>query len=158
VYEWLLFMHVALVLAFMLLHGVQVTVTWIKRFEADPEQNLGLFAALPSVLPLRITMVTLIVSGFLLVAWLNIWTKGWIWLSLLLLVLLWLSMWRWGGGYYGALSLTADAAISARGTSDEAAARAAFNAVRLSWHAPGLTVIGVVGTLVILWLMVFRPF
>ena len=47
-YRWLLFLHFGAVLVFMLAHGVQVMVTWKKRWEADPAQNLALFGPLPA--------------------------------------------------------------------------------------------------------------
>ena len=52
-YRWWLFLHVGSVLVFMLAHGVQVMVTWKKRWQSDPEENLALFEPLPEVRWLR---------------------------------------------------------------------------------------------------------
>jgi hypothetical protein len=157
-YQWLIFLHVGSVLVFMLLHGVQVVVTWKKRWETDPARNMALFEALPSSMPLRISLAAVVVSGIALVALLDIWTRVWVWASLVLLAVIWLAMWRWGAGYYDAMAQTSEAAIAAAGTADEPTARAGFDRARLSQSVPAMTVVGIGGTAVILWLMVFKPF
>lgn len=157
-YQWLLFLHIGSVLVFMLLHGVQVTVTWKKRWEQDPARNLALFEALPNgVRTLRLPILAVVGSGLILVAFLGIWTRWWIWLSLALLVAIWLTMWQWGGRYYTLMQETAERAITAAGTPEESAARAEFDKARIDWRAPAMTVVGLAGIAVILWLMIFRP-
>ncbi len=157
-YQWLLFLHIGAVLTFMLAHGVQVMVTWKKRWEPDPARNLALFDALPSVWPLRLATVALVISGFLLVFFLGIWTRAWVWLSLALLGAIWLTMWRWGAAYYNLMQDTAERAIAAKDTMDEAATLAEFENARLAWHPLAMTIVGIGGVAVILWLMIFKPF
>ena len=157
-YQWLLFLHIATVLGFMLAHGVQVMVMLQQRREPDPERNLALFDNLPDVLPLRILLVSVVATGFLLVAVLSLWGRWWIWLSLLVLALIWLAMYRFGGAYYTLLEEAATRAIEARGTPLEANAMAAFARGRKAWHPAVLAVSGLGGIAVILWLMVFQPF
>ena len=156
-YHWLLFLHVATVLGFMLAHGVQVTVMLKQRSEADPDRNLALFEILPDVLLLRILGVSVVATGFLLVAALSLWGRWWVWLSLVLLALIWLAMYRFGGAYYTLLEEAAARAVEARGTPLEADAAAAFARARRAWHPAALAVTGLGGITVILWLMVFKP-
>lgn len=157
-YQWLVFLHVGSVLVFMLLHGVQVTVTWKKRWEPDPTRNQALFEALPNgVRTLRLPIIAVVATGLVLVAFLGIWTQWWIWLTLVILVAIWLTMWRWGGGYYNLIQAAADRAIAAAGTPDESSSLAAFEKARLDWRTPAMTIVGVGGIAAILWLMVFRP-
>lgn len=66
-------------------------------------------------------------------------------------------MWRWGGGYSNLMQGTAERAIAASGTPEEPAALAEFQKARLSWYTPAMTIVGIGGIGVILWLMVFRP-
>lgn len=157
-YRWLLFLHIATVLGFMLAHGVQVMVMLKQRSEPDPERNLALFDILPDVLALRILLVSVAATGFLLVAVLSLWGRWWVWLSVFLLALIWLAMYRFGGAYYTLLEETAARAIEARGTPLEADAAAAFARARRAWHPAALAVTGLGGIIVILWLMVFQPF
>lgn len=157
-YHWLLFLHIALVLGFMLAHGVQVVVMFKQRSEPDPERNLALFDILPDVLPLRILALSVVATGFLLVAALSLWSRWWIWLSLFLLALIWVAMYRFGGAYYTLLEEAAARAIEARGTPLEADAMAAFGRARGARHPAALAVTGLGGITLILWLMVFKPF
>jgi hypothetical protein len=157
-YHWLLFMHIGSVLVFMLAHGVQVTVTWKMRREADPLQNFALFGSLPVTYWLRLAVLAVVATGVILVAFLNIWTSLWIWASLALLVLIWLLMYRWGGAYYTGIEETGQKAIDAAGTPSAADAQAAFDRARRSWMVPAMTAVGIGGVAVILWLMIFKPF
>jgi hypothetical protein len=158
VYRWLLFLHIAMVLGFMLAHGVQVMIMLKQRSEPDPERNLALFDILPDVLALRILLVSVVATGFLLVAALSVWDRWWIWLSLSLLALIWIAMYRFGGAYYTLLEEAATRAIGARGRPSEADAAAAFARARRAWYPAALAVTGLGGIAVILWLMVFQPF
>jgi len=157
-YQWLVFLHIATVPAFMLAHGVQVAVMLKQRAEPDPERNLALFEVLPSVLSLRLLALSVIVTGFLLVAALSLWGRWWVWLSLFVLGLIWVAMYRFGGAYYTLIEETAARATQERGTALEADAAAAFARARRGWQPAALAVSGLGGIAVILWLMVFQPF
>jgi len=156
--QWLLFLHVATVLAFMLGHGLQVGVMWRQREEPDPRRNLAFFEVLPSSLPLRILGASVILSGLLLTAAMSLWDRAWIWLSIGALAAIWVVMWRYGGLYYDAIETAGARAIEAEGTADEPSARAAWDRARLGPEPAVLTIVGVGGLLAILWLMMFRPF
>ena len=157
-YPWLLYLHIAAVIAFMLGHGVQVAVMLRQRSEGDPERNLALFEMLPTVKPLRYMSLGIVVTGLLLVAVLSLWARWWIWTSLGLLVGIWLVMYRFGGAYYTGLEDAATRAIESRGQTDEADAMAAFTRARRGPHPLILAAVGLGGVAVILWLMVFKPF
>lgn len=156
-YLWLLFLHIAAALAFMLAHGVQVSIMLRQRAEPDPERNLQLFEVLPPVGPLRLLVAAVVVSGVLLVVTLSLWLKAWIWLSLALIVAIWAVMYRLGGGYYNQLEEAATRAIGARGTAEETEADAAFVRARRSMDPIWLAASGLGGVAVITWLMVFKP-
>lgn len=158
-YEWVVFIHVASVLAFMLAHGVHVTGMWAFRREPDPERALTFFNDMPTTIWLRVPLAVVIASGAVagfLGSW---WGEGWIWASLALLVAIAVAMWRYGGGYFGLVQEAAEAAIEARTTDPgNPGAQAAYDAARRSWHTPAMTVLGLGGAAVILALMMFKPF
>ncbi|MEX2547248.1 MAG: hypothetical protein WD830_05600 [Chloroflexota bacterium] len=79
-------------------------------------------------------------------------------MSLILLAVIWVTMWRWGAAYYNLMQDTAERAIAAKDTVDGAATLAEFERARLAWHPFAMTIVGLVGVAVILWLMIFRPF
>jgi hypothetical protein len=158
-YEWVLFVHVASVLAFMLAHGIHVTVMWAMRGEADPERSMTFFNALPTATGLRILLVVVVATGAIAAFMGSWWGSGWIWASLLLLIVIAVGMWRFGGGYFGLVQEAAEAAIAARETDPiNPGPQAAFDAARRSWHTIGMSVLGLGGIAVILWLMMFKPF
>ncbi len=156
-YSWLLYVHIGAVLVFMLAHGVQVMVTWKMRWQADPAKMVQLFEALPLTLPLRWGVLAIFASGIVLVAVLNLWLSVWIWVSLAILAAIWLAMYRWGGEYYTLIENTVVPLMDATDESAVPEMRAAFDRARLSWRVPAMTVVGIGGVAVILWLMVFRP-
>ena len=157
--EWVVFIHVASVLAFMLAHGVHMTAMWAMRREPDPERMLTFFNDLPTTRGLRVILLAVVLSGALAGFMGSWWGRGWIWASLALLAFIAVAMWRFGGAYFSLLEETAGAAVAARSEEpSRAASQAAYDAARRSWHTPGLSIIGLGGLALILWLMMFKPF
>ena len=158
-YEWVVFLHVASVLAFMLAHGVHAAAMWAMRAEADPERSLAFFNDVPNVLMLRVLLAAVVASGVtagFLGSW---WDNGWIWASLLVLTAIAIVMWRFAGGFYGLMQEAAERAVAARtGEPADPAPQAAFDAARRGWHTVGVSAIGLGGLAIILWLMMFKPF
>ena len=158
-YQWVVFAHVASVLAFMLAHGIHVTVMWAMRGEPDPERALTFFNDLPVATGLRILLAAVIATGATAGFMGSWWGSGWIWASLVLLAIIAVAMWRFGGGYFGLVQQAAEAAIGARATDpSNPAPMAAYDAARRSWHTIGMSVLGLGGIAIILWLMMFKPF
>src|SRR4026207_466018 len=96
-YEWVVFVHVASVLAFMLAHGVHVTAMWAMRREPDPERMLTFFNDLPVAMGLRVLLAMVVLSGATAGVMGSWWGSGWIWTSLVLLAFIAVAMWRLGG-------------------------------------------------------------
>lgn len=158
-YEWLVFLHVAAVLAFLLLHGAHVAAMWKMRAEADPEVSLTLFRSMSTAPWLRIVLAAVVGTGVLVGFMGDWWDRGWMWASLAILVAIWAAMWRYGGGYFGLVNDAATNAIEARASAaGDSAAQEAFDVARRSWYAPAVMAIGLGGLALLLWLMVFKPF
>ena len=157
--EWVVVLHVAAVLAFMLAHGVHVAAMWAMRAEPDPERALTMFNPVPSATTLRVLLAVIVASGVLAGFMGSWWDRGWIWTSLGLLLGISVFMWRFGGGFYGLLQAAAEQAVAARTSgAPDPQAQAAFDAVRGGWHTVGVSVVGLGGLAIILWLMMFKPF
>ncbi|MCZ7545963.1 MAG: hypothetical protein M5R40_21660 [Anaerolineae bacterium] len=154
-YRWVVFMHIAATFGFLLAHGVQAAVMLKFRVEADPERSLTLFNVLPRLRLVRLTTVLIVITGLIAGFMLNWWRQGWLWASLALLIVITVLMARYGSGYFGMIAGSAARAVEAgkRGPDMDA-----FNAARTAWHPIGMTVVGVGGFAVILWLMMFKPF
>ena len=158
-YQWVVFVHVASILALMLAHGVHVTAMWAMRREPDPERMLTFFNDLPKPTALRVLLAVVVLSGAVAGFMGSWWGSGWIWTSLALLALIAVAMWWFGGQFYSLVEGTAEGALAARSTDPpDPVPQAAYDAARDSWQTPGLTVIGLGGLAAILWLMMFKPF
>ena len=158
-YEWLILLHVAAVLAFMLAHGVHISAMWRMRAEPDPVVSSTLLNVVPSAVVLRILLAVIVGTGVLAGFMGSWWTRGWIWTSLAVLVVIWVAMWRYAGAYYGLVEDAAARAIEARGSdATDATAQREFDAARRGWQTMAMTVVGFGGVAVILWLMMFKPF
>jgi hypothetical protein len=159
VYDWVVFVHVASILAFMLAHGVHVTAMWAMRREPDPERMLTFFNDLPKTTGLRALLAVVVLSGAIAGFMGGWWGSGWIWLSLALLACIAIGMWWFGGTFYGLVGAAAEAALAAR-TADPSnpGPQAAYDAARRGWQTIGMSVLGLGGLAVILWLMMFKPF
>jgi hypothetical protein len=111
-YNWVVLLHVASVLAFMLAHGVHVSAMWAMGGEADPERMLTFFNIVPSITTLRILLAALLLSGAVAGFMGSWWGRGWIWTSLALLAFIAVTMWRFGGEFYlsGGAGITSQSA------------------------------------------------
>lgn len=160
--RWVLFLHLAAVLGFMLAHGVHVTVMWRIRAEPEPERIEWLFHPLPSTRLVQALTVAIVATGVIGGIVVPYWRQWWMWLSLALLVAITWVMRRYGGGYFGLIETPTteliEAAKSGADGAELAAKRAAYDAARLSPHPFIVTIVGLGGLGVILWLMVFKPF
>ena len=158
-YEWVIFVHVASILGFMLAHGVHMTAMWAMRGEPDPARMLTFFNDVPTAIVLRIVLAVVVLSGATAGFMGSWWGSGWIWISLLLLAIISVVMWRFGGEFFSIVEEAAEAASAAR-TEDppNPGPQAAYDAARRNWHTLGLSAIGLGGLGVILWLMMFKPF
>lgn len=145
-YEWVVFVHIASVLAFMLAHGVHVTAMWATRREPDPERMLTFFNDLPKPTLLRILLAVLVISGATAGFMGSWWGSGWIWASLAYLTVIAVAMWYAGGTFFGTVEEAATAAIAARGREpSDPGPQAAYDAARGGWQTIGMSVLGLGG-------------
>ena len=157
--DWLVLTHVAAVLGLMLAHGVHATVMWRFRGEPDPERALAFFEVVPSTALIRTLLAVVVLTGGAAAYARSSWGQGWIWTSLVLLAAIAEAMRRWGGGYYGLVQAAAEKAIADRAVDPGSSVwQAEYDAARSSWHVIGVSVIGLGGLVIILWLMMLKPF
>jgi hypothetical protein len=106
--------------------------------------------------------VAIVVTGLIGGIVIPYWRQWWMWLSLVLLLAITWAMRRYGGGYFGLMETPTmevlEAAKSGGDPAGLALKRGAYHAARLRPHPFIVTVVGLGGLAVILWLMVFKPF
>lgn len=161
-YQLLVYLHVVGVFGFLLAHGASAGVAFKLRGERNPDRirallDLSVWSYLVMWVGLLVLVITGIISGFLG----SHWSRGWIWASIVLLVAIFVIMGLYGSRYYGrvrsAVGLkpyrrTDQVTLGEVQSEDDIATLLNTN------HPLILALIGFGGLLVILWLMMFKPF
>ena len=160
--RWIVFLHVAGVFAFAAGHGVSMFVAWRVRNEPDRARLAALLDISGVSLGVAgIGMLVLLISGILAGIVANDFGKAWLWVSLALFLVIGGVMTPIGSAYLSRLR----AAIGQRTRNLKAGdpdpvpvSDDELAAVRASRAPDQLLAIGGGGFLVILYLMMFRPF
>ena len=154
-YPWFVFAHIAGVLGFMLAHGVSVAVLLRLRRERD-RQRIATLLELSggSMLAFYLSIVLLLGGGVAAGFSGNWWGAGWIWVSLAMFLAIAASMYPLGSRYFRRIR----AAVGMRPSGAPMVSDEELEEVLRSGRAAAVAVVGFGGIVVILWLMVFKPF
>lgn len=153
-HRWVVFVHVAGVLAFVMAHGISAYVTLRLPKERDPAriaQLLELSAS--STGPMWNAIGVLVLAGVAAGFTGGFWGQGWIWAAIVVLVLVMAAMYFMGTTW--AARLRTISAAMVEGT--EAVSGEQYEEILRSKRPHALAAIGFVGILVLLWLMIFQP-
>lgn len=173
VYLWLVFVHVAAILLLLLMHGGVLAATYALRQERQPERLVALLDLSALTFDSRRTfgrifwldLLAVVFSGVALMVMGGFWRFGWPWVSIAVFAGIMIAMARFGSGPMVDLRRAAGVPwIKREGIGrpewmpaeavDPPGIESALTRVR-----PGfLTAIGAGGFLVLLWLMMFKPF
>jgi hypothetical protein len=157
-YAWVVYLHVTVVFIFLLQHGAEIISTFKLREQKEPDGIFATYSFMPdnNSRNLRITYSLIIITGAVagfMVPW---WRQGWMWTALGLMIVMWIVMNRVGGSYLNAVDAITDHAVKNR---DDKTAIDKFRSDLKARREPEImTVISVIGGLIILWLMMFKPF
>jgi len=158
-YNWLVFLHILFAFLFMLGHGAHAAAMLKFRGEPDPEKSLTFFNIVPQLNLIRWLTVLMGIFGLaaaFIAGWLN---KGWVWTSLAVFFIISYVMFQYGSGYYNLIEGAATRLIEAKKTNtDLPAAQKKFDEARNAPNAMIVSIVGIAGLVVILWLMRFKPF
>ena len=161
-YPWLVLLHVIGVFGFLMAHGVSAGVAFALRRERHFERMRALLELSASsyglmYLSLLVLLVTGIITGFM-GQW---WGRGWIWVSLILLVAIFVAMIILGSGIYGGARKLSGLPYFEGGKQRpaiEPASAEEIDALLSKGNPVLLTVIGFGGIAALAWLMMFKPF
>jgi MFS family permease len=159
--ETLIFLHVSFVLLFVLVHGGSAVIAFRLRSEHDPARIAALLDA--SRMAVNSWVMILGLLGFVLTGiWLGFiggfWGTGWLWASIVVLVLVVVGMTPMAAGRLRrarqAYGLETGRDREPPAAADPAAAERELQ----TWSPVPVAVLGGVGLLVVLWLMIVKPF
>jgi hypothetical protein len=158
-YNWLVFLHIVFAFLFMLGHGAHVAAMFKFRNEPDPERSLTFFNIVPDIKYVRYLYVAMGVFGFAAAFITPWWKQGWVWLSAVVFLITSFVMSKYGARYYGIIFDAANHLIEAKKTNiDLPAAQKEYDQARNTPHRMIVSIVGIVGLAIILWLMRFKPF
>lgn len=161
-YHLVVFLHVAGVFGFLLAHGASASMLFHLRRERDPEKIrtlLDLSSASLSVLYFSLLLILGggIVAGFM-GSW---WGHGWIWAALGVFIVLTVLMGTYGSFYYAKIRKAVGLPYFENFKPQPPAAPASAGelaAVLGSARPMWVAALGIGGLIVLLWLMIFKPF
>jgi hypothetical protein len=159
---WSLFLHVAGTFVFVAGHGVSMFVAFQLRKERDRARIAALLDLSGwSLGTAGIGLLVLFLSGILAGVVLGSFDKAWIWIALVLFIVIAGLMTPVGGKYFTGLLLALGQRTRGLTPADPdplPASDAVLEGLLVSRAPEALLLLGGGGFLVILWLMMFRPF
>ena len=162
VYLLLVFVHILAVFAFLMAHGVSVAVAFaLKR-----ERNLDHIRVLmnlsgASIGVVHISLLVVLVLGVVMGFMGKWWGHGWIWVSLGLLIAMYVYMGLAGSGFYGKVRKAVGQEYMVAGKmhqADEPASQEVIDALLNKANPALLAVVGYAAIILLNWLMKFKPF
>ncbi len=150
-----MFLHILGVFGFLLGHGVSVGVAFRLRRERDPARINALLELSGSSLTLFFFGLLVLVAAGVVAGFIGKWwSDGWIWTALAVLVATSAAMSILARPYYKRVRLVAEALASG----SEAVTEDQFVSILRSPLPLMIAGLGFAALLVILWLMMFKPF
>jgi hypothetical protein len=160
--QWLIFLHILSALTFFLAHGTSATMAFRVRQETDFTRIRAMLDLSDSTIEIMfVSFLAMGFTGVVLPFFLHIWNKGWVWVSMLLMVFVFLWMvWMNERAYKSLRKLVG---LPYRRGSREYLAEPPASAEDVMTQikktkVTGLVVVGYVIPMFVLWLMVFKPF
>jgi Predicted integral membrane protein (DUF2269) len=159
-YAWWVFLHILGAFAFAFGHGASGLAAFRIRATRDPAQ-VRLLLDLSSM-ALGVTYVgllLLLVGGIAAGLAGDHFSRGWIWAAIGILVLIMVAMYAMATPFYGQMRVAAGArAKDPKVDPNPVVDQAAIDTLASSNRPAVLLAIGTIGFLLILWLMVLKPF
>jgi hypothetical protein len=161
-YPWIVLLHVGGAFLFVIAHGASIWTVNVIRREKEPARIAALADLSGSSLTVAyVGLLLLLVGGVWAGIYAGFFGSGWIWAALALFVIIAVAMYAIATPFFKRLRVALGQRVM--GTPKDApdpvaAADGEIVAIAASAPAMALNVIGFVGLLVILWLMVVKPF
>ena len=161
-YPWIVFLHVAALLGFLLAHGGSTAVAFRIPRERDPIRIAALLDLSAGAYGSSYAFLGLLVGTGVAMAFIGgFWSRGWIWASIVVLIAMAVSMHIHPSTTFSRTRRAAGLAYFEGWRSQEARPTAPPEEIlaAAATNNPWITLaIGGGGTLFILWLMMFKPF
>ena len=161
-YQIVVFLHILFVIGFLLAHGVSVIVAFSLKAERDPQKIRFMLDLSAASYPWLMRLMWAFLLFGIVAAFMGGWqARIWPWLALVLGVVIFLLMSRFGAEHYGAARKLLGLRYNIKGKwfpPEPAGSEDEVFSVLSKVDPILLTVIGYGGFAVIVWLMRIKPF
>lgn len=158
-YNWVIYLHILSGFGFFAAHGVAIFVALALRKTTEVDQIKTLLNLSQSTLGvLYISLILILLTGIgggFMGSW---WGRGWIWAALVILILVIVLMYVRGAPFYAQLREAVGAPAYGKPPTGSPKSAEEIAVLVKSPRPFELLAIGGIGLLVLLWLMVFKPF
>jgi hypothetical protein len=160
--QWLVFLHVLAALTFFLAHGVSAAMALRVRRETDFVRIRAMLDLSESTIELMfVSFLGMGLTGVALPFFIHNWDKAWVWISIILMIFVFIWMVWMNERQYKILRKLVG--LPYRQGSKEYPAEPPASAEDMTAHlrkmdVKGLIVVGYLIPAFVLWLMVFQPF
>lgn len=159
---WLIFIHILGAITFFLAHGTSVAMAYQLRKETDFSRIRALLdLSMSTMVVMFISFMVMGISGLIMPFILRIWNRGWIWASIVLMIGVFLYMAFMNEKRYkhlrrmvGLPYMVGGKKFPAEGPASQAEVEEYIRNLKVS----DMVMIGYGIPVVVLWLMIFKPF
>ncbi len=159
---WLIFIHILGSITFFLAHGTSVAMAFQLRRETDFARIRALLdLSMSTMVVMFVSFLVMGISGLIMPFILRLWNRGWIWTSIVLMIIVFLYMAFMNDTRYKHLRRMVGLPYMIRGDkfpAEEPASQEEVEAHIRKLDVNGLVIVGYVLPMIVLWLMVFKPF
>jgi|SRR5215208_7101173 len=160
--RWIIFLHILSAITFFLAHGTSAAMMFKVRNETETIRIRAMLDMSESTLEITfISFLGMGLSGLVLPFFIHIWNKGWVWLSIILMLFVFIWMVRMNEQTYKVLRKLVGAPYRQGSKEFHAEPVADVGVIVSHLKSIRMTPILIIGygiPIVVLWLMVFKPF
>jgi MFS family permease len=161
-YPWVVFIHVAAAFLFVMGHGASMWTSDQIRRERDPDRIRALLELSGRSLGLVYgALLTLLIFGIAAGIMGGYFSKGWIWAAIVVLITIIVLMYALASRYYGRVreAVGMRSYQTPKDAPDPTPISPEELALLVDSRRPDVIgLVGVIGLLILLWLMMFKPF
>jgi small-conductance mechanosensitive channel len=159
---WLIFIHILGAITFFLAHGTSIAMAFQLRKETDLARIRALLdLSMSTMVIMFVSFLVMGISGLIMPFILRIWNRGWIWASIVLMIVVFLYMVFMNEKRYKHLRRMVGLPYMIGGKqfpAEEPASPAEVQTHIQKLSVSGLVIVGYLIPMIVLWLMVFKPF
>ena len=160
--RWLIFLHVLAALTFFLAHGTSAAMAFKLRKETDFARIRAMLDLSDSTLEIMfVSFLVMGLTGLALPFFIHIWNKGWVWVSIILMIFVFIWMVWMNEREYKVLRKLVGLPYRQGSKEFPAELPASMEEVTALLKKSSVTSLIVVGYIIpafVLWLMIFKPF